>query len=133
MHDYLNEPLNASEANCFDIFRMKRRITDYHSRNKIPFPDDMTSSYAFEKNYGNNPFEGIYEGLRNEDDGMIWSNNNDDGKIDDGIWLNSVEKPRYDLLGNKRAYKIEKIGKRLMARQHGDDWKSSDYKKYFYY
>lgn len=112
---------------------MKRRITDYHSRNKIPFPDDMTSSYAFEKNYGNNPFEGIYEGLRNEDDGMIWSNNNDDGKIDDGIWLNSVEKPRYDLLGNKRAYKIEKIGKRLMARQHGDDWKSSDYKKYFYY
>lgn len=130
MHIYSNETLIDV---VLMLCRSKRRIMDYPSRGRNQLSDDMTSPYAIDKNYENNPFDGMYEGLRNEDDGMMRNNNED--TIDDGIWYNSVERPHFELPGSKRAYKIEKIGKRFKPNQQraSDEWKNFDFKKYFYY
>lgn len=84
-------------------------------------PDDNYFPYAARKNYeNNNPIDSAYDGLRSQDDGESWNNNNDD-KID-GMWMNTYTKPHYEILGAKRSNSFDNIVKRFKTRQNAENY-----------
>lgn len=92
-------------------------------------PDELLA-YALEKSFENNPTEGIFGRLKNQENVLYNNNNDEDDKIDDGLWHSSVEKPHVEYSGKSRAVKVEKISKRFRPNS---TFKSDDFKGYFYY
>lgn len=85
-------------------------------------PEDSYFPFAARKNYENsNPIESMYDGLKGQDDGNMWNNNNDD-KIEDGMWMNTYTKPHYEIPGVKRSNPLENIVKRFKTRQNAENY-----------
>lgn len=117
------------------LHRLKRRAPEYSGvrNNRQSIPEELLIPYAIERYFENNPID---EGLK-ADDNTPWKNNDDDDKsLENGLWYNSVEKPRYEVPNSRAraAKKYEKVMKRFKPlRQQADDWKNFDMKNSFYY
>lgn len=75
---------------------------DYGARARVVATDDDTN-FPYESV---NPLEGLFDGLKPENSDLTW--NDDDDALDDGLWSNHVEKPRYKILSRNRIMKAEK-------------------------
>lgn len=131
MRQLLETAPSITSTTCF-LCRFRRHVTDFISRNKMLTPDDGYNfpSYALRKNY-ESPLDSLYDGLKGQDDNAMRSDNDDD-QTDDGVWLNTIVRPRFEIPGTQRRSKtLNSIVKRIKARQSAD--LPNDYKNYLYY